>query len=403
METARIKGFRPRASQLEVLNHPARFKILDCGRRWGKTITATNWLDEGAINEGGENWWIAPIFAQSKAVFRKKIAAAKKGGAAIAFKDVSQSELRIEYRNGGVQFFKSADNPDNMRGEGLKRVVMDEAARQKREVFEEVIRPAVSDTQGKVLFASTPKGKNWFYKMYTRGQDETQSVYKSWDFPTSDNPKVPAEDIEQARQSLPVDVFNQEYLAAFLDNSAGVFRNIDACTTSSLAAPISGKSYYGGLDLARLTDFTVLTILDAQGRQVFIDRYNLLDWAVQKQRIIHDVKRYNAALLLDSTGIGDPIYDDLRRAGLNVDGYKFTAQSKGPLIEFLMMAFDQKRISILNEQVQINELDIYEYIIGRSGHVSYNAPDGYHDDCVIALALAWWKMGHNTEPMVWRT
>lgn len=398
METARIKGFSPRPSQREVLQHPARFKVLDCGRRWGKTLLASNWLSEGSINEGGENWWISPIFAQSKAVFRKKVAAAKKGGAAVAFKDVSQSELRIEYRNGGVEFFKSADNPDNMRGEGLNRVVMDEAARQKREVFEEVIRPAVSDTHGKVLFASTPHGKNWFYNLWTRGMDASQKEFMSWRFPTSDNPKIPTEDIESAKQSLPVDVFNQEYMAEFLENSAGVFRNIEACTTSVLAGPVAGATYYGGLDLARLTDFTVLTIIDANGRQVFMDRYNLLDWSVQKARIINDVRRYNAALLVDSTGIGDPIYDDLRRAGLNVDGYKFTSDSKGKLIEFLMLAFDQAKISILNDQVQKNELDIYEYTIGRSGNVSYNAPEGYHDDCVIALALAWWKRGHIVEP-----
>jgi hypothetical protein len=160
--------------------------------------------------------------------------------------------------------------------------------------------------------------------------------------------------------------------------------------------------YVGGLDLARLTDFTVLTILDSDGRQVFIDRYNLLDWAVQKQRIINDVNRYNAALLLDSTGIGDPIYDDLRRAGLNVDGYKFTSDSKGKLIEFLMLAFDQAKIAILDDPVQKNELGIYEYTIGRSGNVSYNAPDGYHDDTVIALALAWWKLGHNAMPGIRR-
>ncbi len=402
MKQAEVRGFKPRASQLEVLNHPARFKVLDCGRRWGKTITGSNWLTEGAINEGGKCWWVSPIFAQAKEVFREKVAAAKKGGAAVAFKDVSQSELRIEYRNGGVEHYKSADNPDTLRGAGLKRVVLDEASRQKREIWEEVIRPAVSDTHGSVLFASTPKGKNWFYDVWTRGQDPMQSEFMSWRFPTSDNPMIQQSDLDHAKQSLPVDVFAQEYLAEFLDNQAGVFRNIAACATSKSSGPVAGMDYVGGLDLARLTDFTVLTILDSDGRQVFIDRYNLLDWAVQKQRIINDVNRYNAALLLDSTGIGDPIYDDLRRAGLNVDGYKFTSDSKGKLIEFLMLAFDQAKIAILDDPVQKNELGIYEYTIGRSGNVSYNAPDGYHDDTVIALALAWWKLGHNAMPGIRR-
>jgi len=397
-----VQGFTPRPDQAEVLNHSARFKAMDCGRRWGKTVTESNWLDDGAINEGGENWFLSPIYAQSKAVFREKLAAARRGGADAAFKDVSISELRIEYTMGGVEHFKSADNPETLRGAGLKRVVIDEAARVKRDVWEEVIRPAVSDTHGRVLFGTTPKGKNWFYELWTRGQDGLQTEYKSWKFPTSYNPMIPASDIEQARQSLPVDVFKQEYLAEFLENNAGVFRNTRACLGSIREEPIPGRSYYAGLDLARLTDFTVLTILNSDGRQIFHDRFNLLDWAVQKERVMFTCRKYGAQLLLDSTGIGDPIYDDLQRAGLVVDGYKFTSESKKKLIEALMIAFEQTKIKILDDPVQLNELDIFEYEIGSSGIVHYSAPDGYHDDCVIALALANWARENSFTPMIWR-
>jgi hypothetical protein len=253
-----------------------------------------------------------------------------------------------------------------------------------------------------VLFISTPKGKNWFYSMYTRGQDPLQPEYKSWRSPTADNPKVPAEDIEQARQSLPVDVFEQEYLAEFLENQAGVFRNVKACIGSVREDPMPGKEYYAGLDLARLTDFTVLTIIDGQGRQVYWDRFNLLDWTVQKDRIIPVIRKYKAMLNVDSTGVGDPIYEDLRRAGLNVTGYKFTADSKKKLIETLMVGFDQRKLSLLNEPVQTNELEIFEYNIGASGMVHYAAPEGYHDDCCISLALAYWLVGGpRVQPMIW--
>lgn len=399
----KISLFDPRPSQLEVLSHPARFPVVDCGRRWGKTLMGQNWISEGACNEGGENWWISPIYPQSKAVFRDMTAAFRRGGADAVFKDVSQSELRIEFVNDAVIHFKSGDNPETLRGAGLRRAVMDEAARQKRDVWEEVVRPAVSDTGGRVMFLTTPKGKNWFYELWTRGQDPLQPAFKSWRFPSSDNPKVLASDIEQARQSLPVDVFSQEYLAEFLENSAGVFRNIGACIGSIREEPLVGKEYYGGLDLARLTDFTVLTILDQAGRQVFWDRFNLLDWTVQKERIIPVIRRYRAKLNVDATGVGDPIYEDLRRAGLDVQGYKFTADSKKKLIETLMIGFDQKKISILDEKVQTNELEIFEYAIGSSGMVHYSAPEGYHDDAVIALALAYWLIGGpRVEPSIRR-
>ena len=391
----KVVGFTPRPSQREILSSDARFMIVDAGRRFGKTILGLNWLLQGACDDGQENFWTAPIYAQSKMAFRSLMSAAHKGGATAAFKDVSQSELRVELVSGGVIHFKSADNPDSLRGAGIKRAVMDECARQQRDTFEEVLRPALSDTHGRLLAISTPKGKNFFFEMFTRGQDNLHPDYKSWKFPTSDNPKVPAADIEQARLSLPVDVFQQEYMAEFLDNNAGVFRNVKACIGSSRSGPVSGRSYRAGLDLARLTDFTVLTILDDLGNQVFWDRFNLLDWAVQKQRIISTTQNYGARLLLDSTGIGDPIYDDLKRAGLAVDGYKFTSESKKKLIELLMLSFEQTKIRILDEAVQKNELDIFEYTIGQSGTVHYSAPEGYHDDCVIGLALANWALFGN--------
>jgi hypothetical protein len=192
-----------------------------------------------------------------------------------------------------------------------------------------------------------------------------------------------------------VDVFNQEYLAEFLDNNAGVFRNVKACIMAGQranVAPVEGTSYFAGLDLARLTDFTVLTILDENGRQVFHDRFNLLDWAVQKERVFSVCRQYGARLTIDSTGVGDPIYEDLRRMGLRVEGFKFTNESKKRLIESLMLAFEQGRISILDLQTQTNELDIFEYTINPSGTVHYSAPEGYHDDCVIGLALANWQL-----------
>lgn len=390
-----VVGFTPRADQREVLDHPARFKILNCGRRWGKTLLASNWMDDRAINRGGLCWWIAPVYAQARLVYRSKVAAAVRGGAAAIIKDRSDSELRLAFHNGGVEHFKSADNFDALRGAGLGAVVLDEASRQDRRTWEEVIRPALSDTKGEALISSTPKGKNWFYSVYSAGQDPLQPAFQSWTFPTSANPLVPAEDIAQAKASLPADIFAQEYEATFLDDQAGVFRHVAACATTVPAEPVPGATYYAGLDLARLSDFTVLSILDEAGAQVFIDRFNLLDWAIQERRIGDALRRYNnARCLVDSTGIGDPIYDALRRMGLRVEGYKFTSESKGRLVEFLQIAFDQQKVQILPDKVQRTELEIYEYTMGRSGVVSYNAPEGDHDDTVVALALAWWMKGH---------
>lgn len=397
-----LRGYVPRPDQREIFAAKERFLTVDAGRRWGKTTTGLNWALEGICAEGGPVWWIAPTYSQSRMVYRALLSAGRAGSGMAAIRSSSDTELRVEFVNGQALEFKTGENPDNLRGAGIRRAVLDEAARIKRELWEEVIRPAVSDTKGRVLFISTPKGKNWFYELWTRGFDPEHPGYRSWRYPTSNNTKVPAEDIAQAKASLPADVFAQEYMAEFLEDNAGVFRNVRACIGAEREDPDPRKEYYAGLDLARLTDFTVLTILDGDGRQVFWDRFNELDWKVQVDRIAGACARYQARLLIDSTGIGDPIHDQLARAGLVVEGYKFTQESKKSLIEALMIAFEQSGIRILDEPVQRNELDIFEYTIGKTGKVSYGAPEGYHDDAVIALALAWWNLRPGrVEPRIW--
>ena len=125
----KIVGFSPRPSQLEIFKSPARFLVMDAGRRWGKSLCGLNWLLQGSCERVGEIWWLAPIYSQSKMAFRTLVSAAHKGKAEAAFKSISHSEMRVELINGSAITFKSADNPDTLRGEGLQRVVVDEAAR----------------------------------------------------------------------------------------------------------------------------------------------------------------------------------------------------------------------------------------------------------------------------------
>ncbi len=388
MATVRLKLFCPRKSEREILESPARFKIACCGRRWGKTLTALNWLLKAAWeNPGTENWWVAPIYRQAKIPWRRMLRAIPKD----AIKEFSKSELRIELLSGGIIQFLSTDNFENLRGEGIAHLVMDEASRCPRESWEEVLRPSLSDTQGKALFISTPKGRNWIYEMWTRGQDRIAwPDYQSWSFPTADNPKIGTEEIEQARQILPTDVFSQEYLAQFLEGHAGVFRKIDQCICGSLQGPVPREIYWMGVDLAKHQDFTVICILDNSGHLVYFDRFNQIDWPFQKGMIYQRAIEYNAKVLIDATGIGDPIFDDLVKMNLSVQAYKFSHESKKALIESLIVAMENHQIVFPNIPVLVNELRTFEYEMSKSGVLRYSAPVGFHDDTVIALALANW-------------
>ncbi len=169
-----------------------------------------------------------------------------------------------------------------------------------------------------------------------------------------------------------------------------MFRKIDQCIGGSLRGSIAGELCWMGVDLAKHQDFTVICILDNNGRLVYFDRFNQIDWPFQKGMIYQRAIEYNAKVLIDATGIGDPIFDDLVKMNLSVQAYKFSHESKKALIESLIVAMENHQIVFPNIPVLVNELRTFEYEMSKSGVLRYSAPVGFHDDTVIALALANW-------------
>ena len=132
--------------------------------------------------------------------------------------------------------------------------------------------------------------------------------------------------------------------------------------------------------------------LSRDGKTTYFDRFNQISWPLQKRRIIEAHRKTRAKVVLDATGAGDPIYDDLVGAGVPVIPFGFTNKSKRALIEGLSISLEQRELELPDEPVLLNELDIYEYEVTRHGNTTYNAPEGCHDDTVIALGLAKWGL-----------
>jgi len=378
-----------------------RFRTVCTGRRFGKTLClAAELLDRGGCEKAGDYGWIAPTYN-----------VAERG--IDAFREIADGFIRVvgrmptrvefEGAKGPVRiWFLSADNPDAIRGYGFEGLVVDEAAMIPKDVWHYVLRPTISQTLGWAVFVSTPKGRNWFFDMHTRGLDSGEKDYTSLWFPSKASPYFPESEWEDARRTLPADVFRQEYEAEFLEDSAGVFRGIERCLTGDIGDPMDRKDggseqdvrvpgeMVVGCDVAKHRDFTVLVAMDAKtGRCWDMERFNQLDWPIQKERILAFVRKWRGRLILDATGVGDPIYDDLRRVYPNMERFKLTATSKPELVQRLIVAVEQGRVMWPGEwEILTNEMKRYEYEISPSGHISYNAPSGYHDDCVMALALA---------------
>src|SRR5258708_25152356 len=195
----------PHPGQSAVLDSPIRFRVVACGRRWGKTqmgkIAALNVADRGGIV-----WWIMPSYAMAADVWRSLKTSL--GG---EWAKKSEVERTILLRGGGVLRVRSGDDPDSLRGAGLDLAVLDEAAFLRESVWAGAIRPALSDRRGKALFLSTPKGVgNWVSKVYGYGIDPNRAAWESWGFPTTPHPPIAAWEDGPPRADLPERVFPQE-------------------------------------------------------------------------------------------------------------------------------------------------------------------------------------------------
>jgi hypothetical protein len=305
----------------------------------------------------------------------------------------NETELTIYLKCGSVIILKGADDPDSLRGAGPLGVVLDEYGTMKPEAWM-VIEPILRANGGWAWFIGTPKGKNHFYTMYLRGL-EGHHQWKSYLLKASTSGIIPLDELAESKKSMAQADYNQEWECDFLEGQGAVFRNVRAACTAKEELPIAGHVYVMGVDLAKVQDWTVITVYDrATNAQVYQDRFQTLEWPFQKARIKACFERYNKALvLLDATGVGDPIADDLLRMGVSVEPYKFTESSKKDLIEKLSIWIEQKKIKLINRDDTLFEFDNFSYEIGPTGKIRYQARNGLHDDIVISHALAAFSLG----------
>jgi len=371
----------------------AKIKVVAKGRRFGFTQGCANYVMEKMMEGISSVLWVDTVNSNIDRYVERYFGPVLSKLPSPSWK-WRQQRKELSVFNSRCDL-RSADRPELIEGFAYKLIILNEAGiiLKSEYLWENTIRPMTMDFDPDMIIGGTPKGKNIFHDLKVKAQDDKDPRYRDWEFfhfTSYDNPYIPKEKIQELENDMPEHVKKQEIYAEFLEDSASVFRNVNNCMGSAKAGPEPSKSYYAGLDLAKHVDFTVLTILNEDGKQVYFTRLNKLDWPYQKRLIIDVVRNYEAQLIMDSTGIGDPIYDDLVNEDLSVEGYKFTNASKKQLIECLMISIEQEKIKLLDEPVQSNEIKIFGYELTPSGVMKYCAPEGKHDDCVIALALANW-------------
>jgi hypothetical protein len=210
-------------SQLRIAKDPSRFKVVCCGRRWGKTVLGITLCIRAALKKG-RVWWVAPTYKQALEgwTYLQQLALD------VPTAKSHVSELSMHFPGGGSIQIRTADNPDNLRGAGLDGVVLDEAATMKREAWDLVLRPALADKQGWALFISTPQHFNWFYDLYDAAEKDETGTWAAWQHPTWDNPFIPEKEIEAAQRDMLPEDFDQEFGASFTAVGGAVFRELAA-------------------------------------------------------------------------------------------------------------------------------------------------------------------------------
>lgn len=360
-------------------------------RGWGKSFFAIQLMLNYALNNSNtQSMFVSLTYAQASKVFKELVKGLK--GSDIIEKN-NASENSIIFKNGSELYFKSIQQPDNLLGYHLDYLYLDEAARYKQEIFERVLRPFLNIKGKKCFLFSTPKGKNWFYNIFQKGKDRYEIRYESYTGSNTENPYANIEEINDARRTLPETIYEQEYEAKFIEDGGEVFTKIErASQMTKFHEPESDKIYYGGIDVGRAEDYTVLTIIDRDGYVHHIERVNQQDWSLIASKIANILNKFKPRYtLVETNGVGDVFYSNLKKLYSRIDGWTTTNQSKQDIIEELILAFQDEKIKIPNKTLfpqlteEINDFS-FEYST-KTRKIVYAARTG-HDDCVMSLAMA---------------
>jgi len=382
--------------QRKAIFDPARYVWIEASTKSGKTLGCLQWMVDGLQRDplNANAWWTAPIYPQAKIAFTRL----KHGLGGCNGIAVNESELRIQFPGNRSIWFKGSDKPDSLYGEDVSRAVVDEASRCREEAWH-AIRSTLTATEGPIRLIGNVNGrKNWFYRSCRAAQQGKpgHAYYKLTAQDAIEAGVLAQDEVVDAEASLPAAVFRELYYAEPSDDGGNPF-GLDAI--ERCIAPMYGNNpAVWGIDLAKSVDWTVAVALDDAGHVCRFERWQG-DWHTTTRRLGQLIAETPA--LIDSTGVGDPIVEDLQRQLPQVEGYQFTSASKQQLMEGLANAIQKREISFPDTGIA-HELREFGYEYTRTG-VRYSAPEGLHDDCVCALALAtklWRRITHGPIPMI---
>ncbi|MEE8262712.1 MAG: terminase family protein [Gammaproteobacteria bacterium] len=371
---------------------PERFAVIEASTKSGKTLGCIFWMLELAMSlkPGQCAWWVAPVAGQARIAYDR----IKRYLPKQLYRS-HDTDRTITLANGVPIWFKSGEKPDNLYGEDVHGVVVDEATRMRPEAWT-ALRTTITATLGRVRIIGNVKGRrNWAYALARKAE----AGRPNWHYAkmTADDAVdagiLDAAEVKDAASDMPEDTYRELYFAEVADDAANPFKleYIRACIHPIQPGP--AKAF--GWDLAKHVDWTVGIGLNKGGFTCNFERFQQ-PWKETAADIMRVTGKIDADV--DSTGVGDPIVERLQReGGSNFYGYNFGGGRKQPLMEGLAVGIQSGEVHY-PEGVISRELESFEYQYTRTG-VKYSAPEGFNDDAVCALALAYhrWKQAGGSQ------
>ena len=281
------------AKRREILNDPARYKIVSSGRRFGKSYFSVLFLLNKPVEANERRWIVFPTYRQAKMVSWSLL----KGIFANKQATINETELSITLDNGAKIELKGADKPDSLRGVSTTMVVMDEYSYMKENVWGEIIQPTLAENKGSALFVGTPSGLNHFYDLFVKGQSN-DSDYKSWQFTTLEGGFISEEEVENAKKNLDKRTFQQEYEASFLTAANRCAYNFNRDTHCRVME--KSPRMFWGIDFGVASYMTALLMCENTAGEVYVfDEIGL-----------QNSNTFELAKLMQEKGKGLPCYPD---------------------------------------------------------------------------------------------
>lgn len=373
--------------------------VVVTGRRAGKTTGVSDIAVEMAL-KGRRVLEAAPTADQTTTFWELcKRAFAQPIEEGWVYKNESHRLLVLPKQMGGGRIrCKTAFDADTLRGDYADLLILDEYSLMKPSTWNEVGAPMLLDNNGDAVFIFTPKRKNHAYHLYMRGMQDQSRRWRSFHFTSYDNPHLSRKALEEMVEDMTEDAYKQEIMAEFLDNEGAVFRNIRQClyeAHQSQRHP-SHHKIVAGVDWGKQADYTAISVFCADcGKELDKDRFHKIDYHFQRQRLLTLVQKWGVGRIVPETNaMGQAIIDEMLHdpafSGVEFVPFTTTASSKPPLIESLVLAFEREEADWIKDDIWTAELEAYERKLSPTTNRStYSAPEGVHDDTVIARALAW--------------